>query len=266
MPNEKISLPLFFVLLFTVCWIGALPMILGSYGWKLATPLKLLQILMLFGPLIVACFASWMNEGGKGIKNLFRRFVIWRVNLLWYFIALLSPPIASLISAALCRYFGWGKIVFPSTEKMLISFLTTLLVYALLNTEEFAWRGYALPRLQARIGAFRSTMVLAILWAAFHAPLFAIKGGHPAGYPIWLFAVMVFAISPLFTIVFNGSGGSLLLPHILHQSFNAAVEAIPIYPRLIHNLAAILILTGIFFIVSAVLWKQQAPKPITSFS
>jgi hypothetical protein len=33
-------------------------------------------------------------------------------------------------------------------------------------------RGYALPRLQARLGPLRATFVLATLWACWHAPLF----------------------------------------------------------------------------------------------
>jgi membrane protease YdiL (CAAX protease family) len=261
--KERLNLPLFFVLLFIVCWVGTLPMILGSYGMKLPAAVRLLQVLMLFGPLIVACFASWCNEGRAGIKTLLRRIILWRANVASYLVALVLPPAVFLVSAVVSRQMHLGSIIFPAASQIVSTYGLTLLVYALLNTEEFAWRGYALPRMQLSMGVLKATLLITGLWTLFHMPLFLIKGGHPAGYPLWLFVLMIFAISPLFTIVFNGSRGSLLLPHLLHQSFNAAVESVPIYPRVTHSLFPILISISIFLLFSLLLWhKQGPPSPV----
>jgi membrane protease YdiL (CAAX protease family) len=44
--------------------------------------------------------------------------------------------------------------------------------------EEAGWRGYALPRMQARLGPLPATLLLALLWAAWHAPLVFVLASH----------------------------------------------------------------------------------------
>ena len=42
--------------------------------------------------------------------------------------------------------------------------------------EEIGWRGYALPRLAARFGFARGSILLGLIWACWHLPLFFIPG------------------------------------------------------------------------------------------
>jgi membrane protease YdiL (CAAX protease family) len=99
--------------------------------------------------------------------------------------------------------------------------------HLLLNTEEIAWRGYALPRLLARYSRWRASLSLGLILGLFHIPLFLIKGGHPAGYPFPIFLVMIIALTVIFTWLAQHTSGSVLLAHLLHQSFNAWAESIP---------------------------------------
>ena len=248
--RERVPLWLCFILIFLISWPGAIPMILASYGKTLSAPVKLLQILMLFGPAIAVCLASWINSGWIGVKQLLRGLVIWRVSIGWYFLALLVPLLIYAASLLFSNMSGQTNTRLPAPDKWAPTFFMTLGVYLLLNTEEIAWRGYVLPRLQKHFGVFIAALVIGLIWTVFHLPLFWMKGGHPAGYPFWLFTVMVFCITFLFSAAYNGTSGSVLIVHLLHQGLNAAVEAIPVYPKAVHSILPMCLASAAFLLIA----------------
>lgn len=256
-PNqkEKLSLPWFFVLLF-LCAIGVIPMILASYGKQIPGPLKLLQLIMLFGPALVACIASYVNGGWAGVKELLRGLVKWKVHPGWYFLAIPFPLLVYAASLLLSNAMGFTNTPLPGTSKILSVFLVTFGVYFLLNTEEIAWRGYALPRVTERVGLIWATIIIGVLWAVIHSPLFWLKGGHPAGYTFLGFFVRLMFMNVLFTAMYYGPARSILIVHCLHQSLNASVEAIPVYPKAIQSVAPQTIATAFFFVVGLILFLR----------
>lgn len=94
--------------------------------------------------------------------------------------------------------------------------------------EEIGWRGYLVPALLPRLGAFRTAIVSGLIWAAWHVPLivFADYHGHtPAWYSLSCFAVLVVADSFIFTWARIASG-SIWPCVLLHSAHNAWVQAI----------------------------------------
>ncbi|HYP46602.1 MAG TPA: CPBP family intramembrane glutamic endopeptidase, partial [Propionibacteriaceae bacterium] len=45
-----------------------------------------------------------------------------------------------------------------------------------LLTEEAGWRGFALPRLRVLLGPVTASLVLGLVWAAWHIPMFFVSG------------------------------------------------------------------------------------------
>jgi membrane protease YdiL (CAAX protease family) len=149
----------------------------------------------------------------------------------WYAAVLLGPALLNLLGRAVAGAVGAAPGPLPATDRVLAAFATSFAGYLLLNTEELAWRGYAWPRLRDRLGALRGSVLLGVLWGVLHAPLFLMRGGHPGGWPPALFIAMTVAWSVLFALVYEGTGGSVLVAHLLHQALNAWGDAIPTYPR-----------------------------------
>jgi membrane protease YdiL (CAAX protease family) len=92
-------------------------------------------------------------------------------------------------------------------------------------SEEFGWRGYALPRLQERQTTVRAAVVVGLLWGAWHTgPDFwrlIFQGDARAFlYPAVL-TIGTVPLSILLAWLFNVSGGSLLPGMLLHASFNS---------------------------------------------
>jgi len=102
--------------------------------------------------------------------------------------------------------------------------LVMFLVNGLVNGEEFGWRGFALPRLQARYSALTSSLILGGIWTLFHLPLFFTKGGGAGGNmsqtPFIAFALIVLSGSVLVTWLFNNTRGSVLFAYLFHAAAN----------------------------------------------
>ena len=86
--------------------------------------------------------------------------------------------------------------------------------------EEPGWRGFALPRLQARYGPVWATLILAPLWAGWHVPLFQIEGWSTA--KPWQFLLILVGISFLLTAAANLAKFSVIVAIILHAFFNTS--------------------------------------------
>ena len=116
--------------------------------------------------------------------------------------------------------------------------------------EEPGWRGFALPLLEKRYSPFHSSLILAVIWAFWHWPLFWL--GYSAGGPFGVVVFMLGAIplSMLFTAVYNLSGGSLPLLILLHTSFN--ITAIYLAPSALATGLWMLLM----LVVAVWMWRQ----------
>jgi membrane protease YdiL (CAAX protease family) len=264
----QISLTAFFVLAFAVSWLGAAPVVIDSW-WPDLLPswASWLQLLMFCGTALVAIFVTWWNEGRRGITALLRRLLIWRVGWHWYAIALLAPAVlfggALQISSAL----GAATIELQPPLALLTTFGAILAGYLLLNTEELAWRGYAMPRLLARHNPWHASLILGGLLGIFHLPLFLIKGGHPAGYPLWGYLLMVAALTVVFNWLFLNTKGSLLMAHLFHQTVNSWAEVIPFYPRATGTLLPFLITVTLLVVAALCIrwwWLRVASRSLVA--
>ena len=84
--------------------------------------------------------------------------------------------------------------------------------------EEPAWRGYALPRLLAGRSALAAALLLGLLHALWHLPLFGVEYDLANGLP-W--AITVCCVAVVTTWMWLHTDGNLLLPMLLHAANNS---------------------------------------------
>ena len=91
--------------------------------------------------------------------------------------------------------------------------------------EEGGWRGFALPRLQRLHGPLVGSLILGVLWALWHLPLFWITvwGTPPTVLNMVLYLATVIFMTMVYTWVFNNTKGSILIAILLHTSFDVLV-------------------------------------------
>ena len=84
--------------------------------------------------------------------------------------------------------------------------------------EEPGWRGFALPRLLERTGPMPASLVLGVVWALYHLPLFWTNQGYAQPFVIMLVELPAMAV--LYIWLFQHTAGSALLAILLHASAN----------------------------------------------
>lgn len=236
----RLGLGGFLLIAFGLSWLGALPMVLGSWldagspaQWRaLVGALAPLQLLMFFGALIATVVAVLVNYRRGGMRELLGALFRWRVRAWWYLLVLTVPGLIAMAAAVGSRWMDPSLPPFSLQGAALMNVLQIFGVYLLLNTEEIAWRGYALPQLQARMRPLQANLLLATVWGVFHLPYFFIKGGHPGGFGPLTFALMILAIGLVMGAAFNATRGSILICHLLHQSLNAWTEGLRLFPAM----------------------------------
>jgi membrane protease YdiL (CAAX protease family) len=187
----------------------------------------------------LAAFVLVMVEGRKGdLRELLGRFLIWRVGIQWWAFALLFPIVPSVAALYLFDLLGgppvdWSRL--PPLYTVVPMFVLFTIVAGI--GEEFGWRGYLLPRLQTRHNALVSGLIVGVIWAIWHIPLFFLKGMSQnvmqlqAGLlPALLgYSVLVIVSSIQFTWVFNNTRGSVLLAAVMHGANNTWGGYIDVY-------------------------------------
>jgi membrane protease YdiL (CAAX protease family) len=93
--------------------------------------------------------------------------------------------------------------------------------------EEIGWRGYALPRLSERAGLGPASVVLGVIWAVWHLPLFLVPASDTFGQSFPLFLTEVTAMSVAMAWLYWRTRGSLLLVMLLHAAVNNTKDIVP---------------------------------------
>ena len=191
-----------------------------------------LATLGIFGPLVAATWLTYRERGRAGVRALFRGLVDLRVPMRWAIAALFVP--AGLLSLGLLAmraagYQGaWHHL--PGVPQLWVALVVSV-------AEEVGWRGFALPRLIDKYGAFLGSCMLGGLWALWHVPMFI-----AAGIPMSLSLVMLLFFvggSLYFTFLYQKARGSLLVAVLAHLGahLNNSHAALPAdtLPLLVHT-------------------------------
>lgn len=215
-----------YIIMFVVAWSVMIPQAMYSQGLLSAPLPEAIEILTGWVPGIAAVMVTGVIAGRTGIRELLGRFLIWRVGLGWYIVSVFL--LAALILGGIGIHVLSGGLMpaIPAAESPLwqvgLVFVVFVLLGFLINTEEIAWRGFALPRLQARFGPLVSVIFIAIPEALFHLPLFWVKE-NPffQNVGLYWFSAFSIAVVVIYMYMFNRTKGSLLIVTILHASQNA---------------------------------------------
>ena len=245
----------YFLIAFGFTWIlhVAIPVLGIPFSMDLSSPAIVLYMLGLLGPLVGALGLSACVSGKKGVLKLFASGLQWRFPVTWYLLALFTVPILVSLDLALNLGDAPEDFAWLTVEPLLVVGQVWVVV-----GEEYGWRGFALPRMQRRMGSLGAALALGALWAAWHLPMFMTEGSPqyatdvmPA-FLMYLYVVVCWSI--ILAVLYNRTGGSVLACMLFHASLNIAAFSIhvPAGPRYL----------PILFLPVALLSIPLLPRPL----
>lgn len=187
---------------------------------------RLLLLLGTFAPSLSALWLTARAEGGGGVRALLGRVIQWRAAPRWYlfaasYIAAIKLIVALIHRLAIGAWPRFGDLpwyVIPAAIIVSTPFQAG---------EEIGWRGYALPRLAARFGLARASVLLGVIWACWHLPQFFIPEADTYRQSFLVFALQVTALSIAMAWLYAHTSGSLLLPMLMHAAVNNSKDIVP---------------------------------------
>lgn len=254
---RRLPLAVFFALAYGISWLIWAPLWLPAFGVSALPVLPLHHALGAVGP-IAAAFAlvAW-ERGLGGVRELLARMVAWRDRLPWLCLVVVGPLVvlgiaiaaAFVLTEARPTLSGIGRSrEFPSFS--VLSFVVYN-VFSFGFGEEVGWRGYALPRLQARHSALGARLRLTLGWAVWHLPLFFYRPGYVGmgvgGIAGWLVSLLTGAV--LLTWLYNASRGSLLVVALFHAMIDVIFTSDVSSPFVVNATGALVTCWGLLVLV-----------------
>jgi membrane protease YdiL (CAAX protease family) len=250
---KRHSLVIGILLMFALTW----PIDLANSGVLPVRVPFVIYIFLGYGFVFAALIMTGLTLGKEGVRALLKRFLLWRVGWRWYLVAFLLYPTIMLSAVLLNATLSHTPVdfsdvfahkIFGASANLLVFVLPFFLFDAIANGEEIGWRGYVLPRLQAKHSALVSSLIVGVIWGVWHFPKFLLPG-NDSSFALFMVRVMTDAI--LYTWLFNNTKGSLLLVTLFHASGNAAGVFLPIANTVTGNNTGTLILLVLLQIVVA---------------
>jgi CAAX protease family protein len=160
------------------------------------------------------------KEGLGGSLGPLRK---WR----FYGLALVLPAVLVSLTIGITVVTGWGNFTWDESVPLPLEYVVLAIVALTFGSvltfgEEYGWRGYLLPKLLP-LGEVKAAVIVGLIWGPWHAPMLAAGLNYSSVNPlaaIGIFIITATALSLLLSRAYLAAGGALLVPVIMHASFN----------------------------------------------
>jgi len=183
--------------------------------------------LMFFCPVTAALICVYRENKTAGVTELLKRsFDYKRIRAkIWYGPIILLMPGVLIVSYGLMRVMG---VPLPPPRFTVLAALVLLLAFFIAALgEELGWSGYVIDPMQERWGALQASILLGLVWAAWH--IVPLLQAHRS--PAWIAWQCLFTVAARVLLVwlYNNTGKSVFAAAGCHAMGNVSVFLFPIY-------------------------------------
>jgi len=219
-PKWRSPTLVFIVIAFGIPWLAWTTLAIAGLRWS--SPLGAVLFFTGDACSVAGFVAAYLAAGRAGVVDLLRRAVRFRAPFHWWVYALGLPLLWQVGAHALygAIWGGIGHVKLISFAGFLTAPVLVLFLLGPLG-EEFGWRGFLLPGLLRRYSPLSASLIMGVVWAVWHTPFYYARWVQTP-YIALAFLIGVTGFSILFTGLYLGSRGNLLLCILMHWMINAS--------------------------------------------
>ncbi len=224
---NKYPIVFFYITVLAIGFIALIPVIFFGIG--------IFTLISATSASLGAIIFVGITRKKEGLKDLFSTFKNWRCNPVWYIISIFLMPGLTLLAMGISIMLGLplrsSYLTPPPLRNLELFIFQFIFIFFQAGLgEEIGWRIYATPKLAEKYSKLKAALIVGVLWAFWHTPLFlfpgtlqhemSVQAGFLFAYSGYMLYVALSAI--LFAWVYFQSGGNAWLPVLLHTTLNAA--------------------------------------------
>jgi membrane protease YdiL (CAAX protease family) len=211
-------------------------------------------LIIALAPITAALILAYRENRADSAKRLLKRCFDYKkiTRKTWYAPIFLLMPVLFLLALGIMILTGepLPDTLFPVVAAP-VAFLA-FFIFALF--EEIGWMGYAFDPMEERWNALTASIILGIIWATWHIPLYILSGQGPVRIAVQLISLI--GIRTLIIWIYNNTGKSVFATILIHAVYNVCTLMVTsFYTSLGH------LITSIFIIITAVivafLWDPE---------
>lgn len=245
---QKNTLITYYLLAVIISTVASLPLILSTQGIIAQHISPEWHPLGALGPILGASLVVYFTRGKSGLADYTNSLRDTKFSLKLFLFSISSLLLYPVVAVAIPLFSNQTSQGFSQLSPIWwISLLVASLAYGI--GEEAGWRGFALPRLQARMNALWSIFILTVFHALWHIPFFYYRL-HFEGFALFGFFIGMLAGGIIMTTLYNESGGKTLLPILFHTTWNIAAQvSLETFPEITYVLTTLQIITAVIIVI-----------------
>lgn len=214
-PDTKSRIPQFLLWTFAITWICWGTVVIANRFGQLqyGTPIAMTLFLIGGNGAPIASYFLLKRWGEiEGFKSFMKKFFQFKADWKHYVLILGFLALHFLIPLAM------GASNQTMALYMGLAYIPVNIIGG--GLEEIGWRGILQPELEKKISFVPATVVVALIWAVWHLPLWAIVGTYQSTIGFYMFTVSVFGFSFVLAAIRKVTG-SVFLCILFHASINS---------------------------------------------
>jgi uncharacterized protein len=262
-PNRNLrSMALYLAVAFGMAWA------LWFVAWLISQhklPLPIFPVLVVgsFGPFVGALVTTLVEGGPRRALRFFARAFYPRMGWAVFLASFFLMPILAIIGELVHAMLAHGTPHFTMSLSELPLSYVFLFVLGGTLAEEYGWSLLS-DKLDGVLRLRSATLVLGVIWALWHLPLFfIITPGAIQGYtPFHIFLVATVAMRFLFAWAYHRGGYNILSNMLFHTASNLAYSIVAVAPSPEDmSTGRLWMFAGLTILSAVVLWIVAPPKP-----